>query len=87
MSEQSQNGVPWWRNDPWFGGQFFHMNRATFPVEELSKYNGKYVAWIPDGSGVYDSDPDLFALEKRITASGDELAMFPIEYISDESYI
>ena len=87
MSEQSQNGVPWWRNDPWNGRQMFHENRNKFPGEELLKYNGQYVAWFPDGSGIYDSDPDPTALRERIKAAGDEVAMYCIEYITDEPYI
>ena len=87
MSEQPQEGVPWWRKDPWYGGHLFSENRNKFPLEELAKYNGKYVAWIPDGSGIHDSDTDPVALRARIRASGDEPAMYHIEYISDETYI
>jgi hypothetical protein len=85
MSEQ-QDGVPWWRNDPWNGRQMFHENRGKFPVEELLKYNNKYVAWFPDGSGIYDSDPDPDALRERIRAAGDEVALYCIEYITDEAF-
>ena len=87
MSEQTQDGVPWWRNDPCFGGRKFLENRSRFPMETLEKYNGQYVAWIPDGSGIHDSDPDRTALEERIRAAGDEPAIYHIEYISDETYI
>jgi hypothetical protein len=87
MSEQTQDGVPWWRKDPCYGGEMFLKNRSTFPVEELAKYNGKYVAWIPDGSGIHDSDTDRAALRARIRAAGDEPAMYRIEYITDETYV
>jgi hypothetical protein len=87
MSEKPQEGVPWWRHDPWYGGHMFYENRCKFPPAELLKYNRKYVAWIPDGSGIYDADTDPIALEERIKASGDEPAMFPIEYITDETYV
>ncbi len=87
MSEQSQNGVPWWRNDPWNGRQMFHENRNKFPAEELAKYNRQYVAWFPDGSGIFDADPDPIALQERIKASGDDIAMYLIEYITDEAFI
>jgi hypothetical protein len=87
MSEQPQDGVPWWRNDPCFGGRMFLENRSKFPMEELRQYNRQYVAWIPDGSGIHDSDTDPIALRDRIRESGDEPAMFHIEYISDETYI
>jgi hypothetical protein len=87
MSEQSQNGVPWWRTDPWNGRHMFYENRAKFPVEELLKYNGKYVAWFPDGSGILDSDIDRKALRERIIASGDDPFFYNIEYITDEAQI
>jgi hypothetical protein len=87
MSEQSQNGVPWWRNDPWYGGHMFYENRCKFPSEELLKYLGKYVAWFPDGSGIFDSDIDPIALHERIKATGDEPAMYSVEYITDEAEI
>lgn len=86
MSEQ-QDGVPWWRNDPWNGRQMFRENRNKFPVEELLKYNRQYVAWFPDGSGIYDSDTDPTALRDRILAAGDEVAMYCIEYITDEAFV
>jgi hypothetical protein len=86
MSEQTQDGVPWWRKDPWYCGEMFLKNRSTFPMETLAKYVGQYVAWIPDGSGIYDSDIDQDALEDRIKALGDHPMMYHIEYISDETY-
>ena len=87
MSLQSQDGVPWWQNDPSHGGRMFLENRGKFPMAELRKYNRQYVAWIPDGSGIRDSDTDPIALHERIKASGDEPAMYHIEYITDETYI
>jgi hypothetical protein len=30
--------------------QLFMKNRAQFPPEELAKFEGKYVAWSPDGA-------------------------------------
>lgn len=61
MSEQSQNGVPWWRNNPWYGLHMFRENRDKFPAEELLKYNRQYIAWIPDGSGIFDSHDLVFS--------------------------
>ena len=37
MSEQSQNGVPWWRNDPWNGRHLFWENRGKFPAERAAE--------------------------------------------------
>jgi hypothetical protein len=87
MSKQTQDGVPWWRNDPWHGCHRFAENRNKFPPEELVKYLGQYVAWFPDGSGILDSDTDSLVLWERIKASGDDPAWYFIEYITDEVYI
>jgi hypothetical protein len=87
MSEQTQDGAPWWRHDRCFGGRMSLENRSKYPVEELRKYNRQYVAWIPDGSGVHDSDPDRIALVEQIRAAGDEPAIYHSEYIPDETYI
>ena len=87
MSEQSQDGVPWWRNDPWNGRHLFYENRSKFPAEELMKYNRQYVAWFPDGSGIFDHDPDPIALQERIRGTGDDVALYLIEYITDEAFI
>jgi hypothetical protein len=87
MSEQSGDGRPWWRDDPWNGRHLFHENRDKFPADELlQKYNRQYIAWFPDGSGIFDADPDPMALRERIKASGDEVAMYCIEYITDEAF-
>jgi hypothetical protein len=87
MSTETQDGVPWWRNHPWHGRHLFAENRSRFPPEELLKYNHRYVAWYPDGSGIHDSDPDSLVLRERIKASGDDPAWYLIEYITDETYI
>jgi hypothetical protein len=35
----------------------FLPDRAAFPIEELAKYAGEWVAWIPDGTRVAASRP------------------------------
>jgi hypothetical protein len=87
MSEQTQDGGPWWPRFTAEVGRKWLENRSTYPMETLAKYNGQYVAWIPDGSGIYDADPNRIALEERIRAAGDEPACYHIEYITDETYI
>ena len=86
MSEPKQDEVPWWRNHPWMGHHVFAENRNKFPAKELLKYNRQYVAWLPDGSGIHDSDPDPKALWDRLEASVDEPGLYCIEYITDETY-
>jgi hypothetical protein len=87
MSEQPDNGVPWWRNHPWLGAHLWNDNRSKYPVEELRKYNNMHVAWFPDGSGVRDADPDGVALRERIKASGEDPSWYCYEWISDEPVI
>jgi hypothetical protein len=87
MSTPQRAGEQWWRSHPWYGGHLLAANREKFPAEEILKYNRRYVAWYPDGSGIFDSDTARIALEERIRAAGDEPAMYPIEYITDESFI
>lgn len=87
MSEAPNNGVPWWRNDPWLGADKWNDNVAKFPPEELAKYNHMHVAWFPDGSGIRDGDPDMGVLWKRIEASGDDPSWYCYEWISDELVI
>jgi hypothetical protein len=87
MSEQGQDGVQWWRNHPWQGRHLFAENRAKHLEEVFAKYYRQFVAWFPDGSGIFDADPDEDALRERVKASGDDPATYLIEYITDEAYI
>jgi hypothetical protein len=86
MSEQPQDKVLWCQKDQCAVGRLWMENRSRYPMDQLDKYLGQYVAWIPDGSGIHDSDRDPVALEERIRASGDDPLMYPIEFITDETY-
>ncbi len=48
----------------------FRSNQSRFPVKELRKYNGKYVAWSPDGSHIIASDKDPEKLCKKLLRGG-----------------
>jgi hypothetical protein len=88
MSETKQSERPWWLDDPWRGNHLFEENRNKYPGEELlAKYNRKFVAWYPDGSGICDSDEDRVALWNRLKTSVEVPEMYHIEYITDETYI
>src|SRR4051794_16104486 len=80
MSEQKQGEVPWWRNEPDLGAHLFAENRER-NAELLRQYEGKVVAWFPDGSGVRDADADSIALWDRIIASGDNPNWYFYEYV------
>ena len=79
MSEPKKDDVPWWRNDPWLGRHLYLQNRDK-NIELLLQYEGKHVAWFPDGSGIRDADVDGYVLWKRIEASGDDPQWYVYEY-------
>ena len=48
----------------------FLANRAAFPVEDLAKYAGQWVAWSPDGTRVAASGPGPEGLDAILEAQG-----------------
>lgn len=59
----------------------FLANRAAFPVEELAKYAGLWVAWSPDGSRVAANAADPELLDDLLRAVGEDPAQCVIEGI------
>ena len=59
----------------------FLANRAAFPVEELAKYAGQWVAWSPDGSRVAASAPSPEMLDGLLRACGEDAACCVVEGI------
>jgi len=47
----------------------FHGNRSRFPVTELAKYGGSWVAWSSDGSNIVASSADSEAAVYAILES------------------
>jgi hypothetical protein len=61
--------------------QTFLKNRHAFPVDELERYAGQYVAWSPDGTRIIASDDDFARVAAAVDASGynsSEIVMEPI---------
>ena len=59
----------------------FLANRAAFPVGELSKYAGQWVAWSPDGSRVAASAAHPELLDGLLRACDEEPADCVVEGI------
>ena len=55
--------------DPPDLGQY-HQNRRNFPLEELAKYAGQYVAFSPDGTRILASGASEEEMEQNLIAAG-----------------
>jgi hypothetical protein len=62
----------------------FLANRAAFPVEELAKYAGRWVAWSPDGSHIAASAASPEHLDRILEANGEDPALCVVEGIPDD---
>ena len=63
--------------------QEYLKNRRTFPMAELDKHRGEWVAWSPDGTRLVAAsrDPDL--LDDLVRAAGEDPENCPVEGIPD----
>jgi hypothetical protein len=61
--------------------QRFLKNRNQFPPEELAKYEGKYVAWSPDGTHILARDEDELRLATAIRAAGHNSSEILIAFV------
>jgi hypothetical protein len=53
-----------------FDGTLYTKNRRDFPLHELKKYAGQWVAFSPDGSRIVDSATDFTGLCAKLDAAG-----------------
>jgi hypothetical protein len=54
----------------WFDGSLFNENRNRFPVEELRKYAGQWVAFSTDGTRILAAHADMLLLAKMLEEAG-----------------
>jgi hypothetical protein len=62
----------------------FLANRAAFPVEDLAKYVGQWVAWSPDGTRIAANAPSPELLDGILEANGEDSAQCVVEGIPDD---
>jgi hypothetical protein len=65
----------------------FLANRAAFPVEDLAKYAGLWIAWSPDGTRVAASAVGPELLDNILTANGENPDLCVVEGIPDDNGI
>jgi hypothetical protein len=63
----------------------FLANRAAFPVEQLARYAGRWVAWNPDGTRIAASASSPELLDAILEAAGEDPALCVVEGIPDEN--
>ena len=56
--------------DGWIDGTLYSKNRRDFPLKELQKYAGQWVAFSADGTRIVASHPDMLALCGIIDRAG-----------------
>ena len=63
--------------------QEYLKNRGAFPLEELAKHRGEWVAWSPDGRRLVATCRDPDALDDLVRAAGEDPENCLIEGIPD----
>ena len=67
--------------------QEYLKNRIKFPLDELAKHRGEWVAWSPDGTRLVANSRDPNALDDLIRAAGENPEECPIEGIPDSDFV
>jgi hypothetical protein len=63
--------------------QNYLKNRKAFPLDELAKHRGEWVAFSPDGTRLVAASLDMDLLDDLIRAAGENPEDCPIEGIPD----
>jgi hypothetical protein len=64
--------------------QEYRENRARFPLAELVKYHGQWVAFSLDGRRIIASSQDLATLDGLVVAAGEDPEQVALERIEQE---
>ena len=65
----------------------FLANRALFPIEELGRYTGLWVAWNADGTRIAASAPTPELLERILEENGENPTNCVLEGIPSDATI
>jgi hypothetical protein len=63
--------------------QEYLKNRLLFPLDELAKHRGEWIAWSPDGRRIVPRSRDAEALDDLVRAAGEDPEECPVEGIPD----
>ena len=62
----------------------FLKNRESFPLEELEKYSGQWVAWSPDGTRIVTASAESQeAVYQMLEQAGLDLSEHVMSYVDD----
>jgi hypothetical protein len=68
--------------------QDYRKNRASFPLYELAKYQGQWVAFSMDGRHIIAGCDDLGALDRLVLGAGEDPENVALERIElEDSYL
>jgi hypothetical protein len=67
--------------------QEYLKNRAAFPLAELAKHRGEWVAWSRDGTRLVATSRDPDALDDLIRAAGEDPERCPVTGIPDSDSV
>lgn len=63
--------------------QLYLRNRTRFPLDELAKHRGEWVAWSPDGTRLVATSRNPDALDDLVRDAGEDPENCVIEGIPD----
>ncbi len=65
----------------------FTKNRAVFPLDELAKYIGKWVAFSPDGTKIVAAHEDVETLDQLVCDAGYDPQTVVFEGVPEEDTV